>query len=138
MPSEKKHFQHYIEQHSPIIAATYADKPNIENHTKKLIKEKRADYIEKEARRQADDATIDPFIVLRRGRPATSNEIPMETWENYFQEIFNYYHSNTTCEASTRETEDYPNTITREEIIHTIQLQKTRKQLDPMASIPNT
>ena len=77
--------------------------------------------------RCAENAKKGPFIAIRKARPAASKEIPMETWENHFQEILNQKNKNITLEASTGDVADLHAPITRDEITKTLRIAKTKK-----------
>ncbi|PSN42778.1 hypothetical protein C0J52_18131 [Blattella germanica] len=54
---------------------------------KSLLRNKRADYMEKEARRTAEDARKDPFVALKRRHMPNAGGIAMDRWENHFLEV---------------------------------------------------
>ena len=56
---------------------------------KKMIKEKKKEYLEREAKREADKATKDPFIALRPRKQAQTQNISMKEWEDHFSKILN-------------------------------------------------
>ena len=45
----------------------------------KYLKTKRADYLEIEARKLAEDARADPFLALKKRIPPTMGKTPIET-----------------------------------------------------------
>ncbi|PSN49960.1 hypothetical protein C0J52_08770 [Blattella germanica] len=53
---------------------------------KSLLRNKRPDYMEKEARRTAEDAKKDPFVALKKRDTPNAGGIAMDRWENHFLE----------------------------------------------------
>jgi dihydroneopterin aldolase len=76
-------------------AKTYKQLSDLTHYAEKrrnykiLLKEKRADYLEKEAKKLAEEAKADPYLVLKKRTPLTTGEITTETWENHFTKILN-------------------------------------------------
>ncbi|KAJ4451797.1 hypothetical protein ANN_03269 [Periplaneta americana] len=66
--------------------ATYAGK---RRKYKSTIIKKSEEYIEKEARKLAEDAKLNPFIALRKSISPIAGEIHMKEWETDFSEILN-------------------------------------------------
>ena len=56
---------------------------------KKLIKENKTEYLEREAKREADKAAKDAFIALRPRKQAQIQNIGMKKWEDHFSKILN-------------------------------------------------
>lgn len=56
---------------------------------KLLLKTKRTEHIEAEARETAELARTDPFLALRKRQAPKAREIPIETWVEHFSGILN-------------------------------------------------
>ena len=56
---------------------------------KQLLKGKREEYIEKEAKKLAEEAKKDPILALKKRASTTIGEIPIETWETHFDRLCN-------------------------------------------------
>ena len=56
---------------------------------KTIIKAKKTKCTEEEARKRVEIAWKDPFIALRKSKPRTTSCIPIETWENHYNNILN-------------------------------------------------
>ena len=56
---------------------------------KSLIKTKRSEYVEREAKRLAKEGEKDPYSFQKKRPSNTSREIPTEKWEMHFSQILN-------------------------------------------------
>ena len=71
------------------------EKEDIETYARRrkeyklLLKTKRAEFIETEAKELAEQAKTDPFLALRRKQTPKAREIPIETWEEHFSRTLN-------------------------------------------------
>jgi hypothetical protein len=71
----------YRERKETLQAKTYKQLSDLTHYAEKrrnykiLLKEKRADYIEKEAKKVAEEAKADPFLALKKRTPQTTGEI---------------------------------------------------------------
>lgn len=56
---------------------------------KLLIMDKKSQYAEKEARKKAEAARVNPFQAQKARQPRFPHDIPMETWMEHFSKVLN-------------------------------------------------
>lgn len=97
-----------------------------------FLRDKRAEYLESEARKIAEEALKDPYIALRPKRPTFANTIQMSTWEEHFSKIINQKDINNAFGPQERglKTADFP-LITNEEVAEAIRALKNNKSPGP-------
>lgn len=95
-------------------------------HYKKLLREKRASHLEKEAQQLIKFAMDGPFTALKTTRPSFPNMIQMQIWVDHFREILNQSRSDAALPVQSNHHPIFPK-ITEQEILAAIMGTKTRK-----------
>ncbi|KAJ4428050.1 hypothetical protein ANN_24064 [Periplaneta americana] len=108
--------------------STYAGK---RRKYKSTIKRKREEYIEKEARKLAEDAKSNPFIALRKRISPIAGEIHMKEWETHFSEILNKHKKDRAYDMEPTESIHNLELITSTELRQAITGRRNKKAAGP-------
>ncbi|KAJ4448805.1 hypothetical protein ANN_00196 [Periplaneta americana] len=100
---------------------------------KTLLKEKRAEYIEEDAKRKAETAKFDPFLALRRKNKTQTSVLPISAWEKHFTELLNKNGRETAYQimGTSPKGRQSASPITAEEVRGTIMKSKPKKAPGP-------
>lgn len=103
----------------------------IRKEYKRLLKNKKAQFIEKQALLEAEEACKDPFIAIRRKTTRAPGEIQMERWENHFTQILNKTQTNTSHDIKIPIEIENVTLFTTEEVQTAIRSAKNKKAAGP-------
>ncbi|KAJ4448140.1 hypothetical protein ANN_10152 [Periplaneta americana] len=98
-----------------------------EKKNKKLLREKRAAHLEKEANSLAEEVESDPFLALEKRNRPTTRAVPIQVWKNHFANILDQQQTEQAYNRPTTVNPKLQDPITKTEVEGAIRQGKNKK-----------